>query len=122
MKKKRFIKLMRAAGLPPHIIRQAVDAVKSCGGRHSYEQLLLTIMWRRKFGLSCEKHIEFIKMLYSSPRIKKLSQRRKNHKIRRTIEINEYFIPPFALDEEKEETPKPWAKENPFYRMNESED
>lgn len=91
MKKKRFIKLMRAAGYPPHIIRLAVDAIKSSGGRYSYGQLLTDIMWRHKHGLSCEKHIKLIKMLCSSPQIKKLSQNRKDRrKIRRMIDIDEW--------------------------------
>lgn len=109
MKKKRFIKLMRAAGYSPHIIRLAVDAIKSCGGRHSYEQLLTSIMWRRKHGISCEKHIKFVKMFSSSPRIKKLSQNRKDC---RMIEIKDE-----SLDEAHE-----YFYPQPFYRMNESED
>lgn len=40
MKQKRFIKLMRAAHYPRHIIQQAVDAVKSCGGVLSYAEFL----------------------------------------------------------------------------------
>lgn len=120
MNKKRFIKLMIAAGLPPHIIRQAVDAVKSCGGRVSYDKFIKSIYCYYKLGFTRKAAITLTEICYKSPQIKKLKTK---HLVKAEIlpssldEAHEYFYPTFTIDEEKEETPKPWAKENPWRKV-----
>lgn len=60
MKQKRFIKIMRAAGYPPYIIREAVDAVKSCGGRISYSAIIMIyVLVLRLSKLSIISNIHF---------------------------------------------------------------
>lgn len=91
MKKKRFIKLLRAEGYPPYIIQEAVDAIKSCGGRMSYSALIQSLSLG--LGFTLKQAVNLIKIVYGKPRIKPLSNKKRPDGLRANIIIDEWSKP-----------------------------
>ena len=123
MTKKRFIKLMRAAHYPRHLINKAVNTVKLRGGSMSHKEYML------KFNLCAlitgapaesiiskmEKKAEFYARLHATPKIKPLARSSRHYGKRAQFTIiDDWTLIPIDTEDDPDETKREmWSKENP---------
>ncbi len=124
MKKKKFIKEMRAARFPRDIIKQACDAVKELGGALSYEEFKIIFSFKLRiyatFNLPCKFVIKDIKKSCINGALKKFYRFPRGnirvHGLRAdlvTIDENSIFSIDTA-DNPDETAREMWSKKNPY--------